>query len=718
MQKLTLTGVLAALALTLAGSASPAPKALTRAAPLLVGVNDQAGLDSGLAGWFFPTMSAQGLQVNAIDLRWDETKPDFVPDVEAVDEALARAAANGITVELGLFPLHSQVFTGGQKCAPSTDPLACGDPQQLAAWAAWVGDVATTFPDIHQYVVMNECNQPLFVNPQWDTSGANQSAEVCGRALASAYDALHTADSHNVVWGLGLSPRGNDNPATTSNSSTSPVAFLTDLGAWFKAFASATGRTAPLMDGLDFHPYAIPQSLPFATGYAVTTAATISNLPRIYQAFYSGFAGTPQPTIGQQAGGGLPVSLNEVGVQTDTAHDPTAATDYTGTEQSGMGVTGQYATEGYQAGWYGQMLDTVACDPNIARVDIFHLVDESALAGWQSGLFYHSPTPLPKLSALTVHDWIAATGGNCIGTLHAWTPAGAPATQEPGGPPPSQERIVVGAAGRLRVLDGETHLLRRVYAPFGAAYSGPLSVALGDANGDGVSDFAVATGRAVRLLNGKNGRTIAQLGRGASVAMADMTGDGRADIVVGSGPGIASSVKVFDGRTHKLIESLSPFAPTFLGGVSVAAADVTGAGRAEVVAGTGPGAPARVAVYLDTKLVASFSPFAPSYAGGVALAATANGVVAGTGPGVKALVRTFTGAKHRLAGSFSPFAPLFTGGISLAAADLSGDGKPDLVIGAGAGGNAQVRVVDGRSRALLGAFLGAPGSGAITVAAG
>jgi hypothetical protein len=59
--------------------------------------------------------------------------------------------------------------------------------QQFADWTALV---ARTFPTVHQFIVMNECNQPLFVNPQWDSSGLNQSAAICGRALAASYDAL------------------------------------------------------------------------------------------------------------------------------------------------------------------------------------------------------------------------------------------------------------------------------------------------------------------------------------------------------------------------------------------------------------------------------------------------------------------------------------------------------------------------------------------------
>ncbi len=53
------------------------------------------------------------------------------------------------------------------------------------------------------------------------------------------------------------------------------------------------------MDGLDFHPYPIPQSQPFAQGYQAPNDAGVSNLPRIYEAFYDGFNGSPQPTIGQ-----------------------------------------------------------------------------------------------------------------------------------------------------------------------------------------------------------------------------------------------------------------------------------------------------------------------------------------------------------------------------------------------------------------------------------
>jgi hypothetical protein len=88
-------------------------------------------------------------------------------------------------------------------------------------------------------------------------------------------------------------------------------------------------------------------------------------------------------------------------------------------------MVGANASETYQASYYKQMLDLLACDPNVRVINIFHLVDEPALAGWQSGLYWWAaPTPLPKLSAQVVHDWTAASGGACQGTLRPWTPNG------------------------------------------------------------------------------------------------------------------------------------------------------------------------------------------------------------------------------------------------------------------------------------------------------
>ena len=116
---------------------------------------------------------------------------------------------------------------------------------------------------------------------------------------------------------------------------------------------------------------------------------------------------------------GVPVSLNETGVQTDSSR----RSGYHGSEVSATaagGVRDRWATEEYQATWYRRMLDLVACDPNVAVVNIFHLIDEAGLAGWQSGLYFADA--LPKRSAQVVRDWLASTSGRCGGKTAGWRP--------------------------------------------------------------------------------------------------------------------------------------------------------------------------------------------------------------------------------------------------------------------------------------------------------
>jgi hypothetical protein len=417
MKKLGAALALMSATLLLAGTAG---------ANLTVGLNDDASKDPAVAPWFFSTMQSVGLRINTLTLLWDETAPTDIAGADRIDQALDRARTLGLTIELDLYPAHSMALTDGTRCTPSPDPQGCGDSFRIQQFATWTAQVARRFPSVTQFVVMNECNQPRFVNPQWDTSGKNQSAEICGRALAAAYDAIKTVSAADTVWGIGLSPRGNDSPNAASNSSTKPVTFIGALGSWFRSFAQATGRTRGIMDGFDYHPYPVPQSIPFAVGYADPKEASVTNLPRIYQAFYDAFNGTPQRTIGQQTGGGLPLSLNETGVQTDTGDRP----GYSGVEVSATaagGVTGSFATESYQAAWYQQMLNLLSCDPNVAFVNIFHLIDEPTLAGWQSGLYYADETP--KLSAQTVTSWLLRTGGACSGKTQPWLPLGVPAAQ-------------------------------------------------------------------------------------------------------------------------------------------------------------------------------------------------------------------------------------------------------------------------------------------------
>jgi hypothetical protein len=103
------------------------------------------------------------------------------------------------------------------------------------------------------------------------------------------------------------------------------------------------------------------------------------------------------------------------------------------------------------------------------------------------------------------------------------------------------------------------------------------------------------------------------------VAAGDVDGDGRADIIVGADAGGGPHVKVFDGRTTAELSSFFPYGAAFAGGVRVASGDVDGDGRADIITGGGPGAGPNVKAFSGATLgeLASFFAYPAAFSGGV-----------------------------------------------------------------------------------------------------
>ena len=284
------------------------------------GINDDAGMFERGAGPFFPNLTSLGMFDNTMTVRWDDTQPSGFEELgngltlqNFLPQAVAAADLAGVTVTFDVYPRHSS---------------AAADPWTNASrFAEWVANLARTYPTVTHFVVMNECNQPLFVNPQYSAKGRLLSAADCGAFLGAAYTALKKVNPDIFVWGLGLSPHGAAVDGRVHRDS-SPFDFLAALGRWYRTSPYAG---SPIMDGLDLHPYPIPQSVPFAQGNSLAGGPSygVATLGSVYQAFFDAFNGTGQPTVGP---GGLPVSLNEVGIQTV----PQGA-GYTGAETAGVG---------------------------------------------------------------------------------------------------------------------------------------------------------------------------------------------------------------------------------------------------------------------------------------------------------------------------------------------------------------------------------------------
>jgi hypothetical protein len=190
---------------------------------------------------------------------------------------------------------------------------------------------------------------------------------------------------------------------------------------------------------------------------------------------------------------------------------------------------------------------------------------------------------------------------------------------------------------------------------------------------------------------------------GVFVAAGDVNGDGKADIVTGAGAGGGPHVKVFSGKTGAEIRSFFAFDQSVSGGVRVAAGDFNGDGIDDLAAGTGAGVASQVATFDGRSLdqIGRFAPYLSAFTGGVFLAAgDVNGdgvaeVVTGAGAGGGPHVRVLSAASGAVVSEFLSDAATTSGGVRVASADINGDGKADVITGGGVGQLARVQAFSG-----------------------
>ncbi len=174
--------------------------------------------------------------------------------------------------------------------------------------------------------------------------------------------------------------------------------------------------------------------------------------------------------------------------------------------------------------------------------------------------------------------------------------------------------------------------------------------------------------------------------------------------------GAAGSVSVY-GQFGEAVRTIVPFGAGYTAGVRVATADLNGDGTPDLIAATGPGVANQVKVYdgRGGDLIAFLQPFEASFTGGLNLAV---GDLTGDGrpdlvvtPDVSGgpVVAVYDGAalsrgETAQVGRFYGLDdPNFRGGVRPAVGDLNGDGRPDLAVAAGEGGGPRVALYDGRS---------------------
>ena len=265
-----------------------------------------------------------------------------------------------------------------------------------------------------------------------------------------------------------------------------------------------------------------------------------------------------------------------------------------------------------------------------------------------------------------------------------------------------------GSSGGKRFFDGDETAGKRV--------------ARGDINNDGVDEIITANGPSssgyvsVYSSTGELMFSEAPYGPnfkgGIFVAAGDLDGDGRDEIITGAGPGGGPHVRTFEYQyATQSPASLKPtagfyaFASTFTGGVTVGTADLNGDGAAEILTGqASQGSTVRSYSYDGTTAVkgVEFSPYG-AFTGGAFVAggdldnANHDEIVTSTGPGGGGdpHLRTFSSTGVPLGAGVYAYNVGFRGGFSVAVGDLDGDGRAEIITGAGPTGGPHVKVWSG-----------------------
>ncbi|MEI7854621.1 MAG: FG-GAP-like repeat-containing protein, partial [Planctomycetota bacterium] len=276
--------------------------------------------------------------------------------------------------------------------------------------------------------------------------------------------------------------------------------------------------------------------------------------------------------------------------------------------------------------------------------------------------------------------------------------------------------------GSLEVRDANTNKSWGIFTPF-PGYFGAVHMVKGNFLGDGKEWIVMAAGEGgaphIVVMDPVTGNVIrswfgysTDYRGGVFIAVGDVNGDGADDLITGPSAGGGPHIKVYDGKTNNVIFEFMAYDPSFLGGVSVALADVNEDGRLDIVTGAGKGGGPHVSAFdaLNGRELLTFMAYDSTFRGGIFVAAgdsDGNGIweiITGSGYGGSPNVKTFDIRTLQSIRNFMAYDPAFLGGVRVGLSDRNGDGILDLFTGPGLEGGPHIKVFDGVNLNLIDSF--------------
>jgi PASTA domain len=391
-----------------------------------------------------------GAKAFRVTVRWVPGESDLTPQ-DIADLSRAASGTNGLRLVLAVY--------GSPTSAPQDD----GSRTQFCTYAR---NAVARFPSINDVVIWNEPNVSAFWRPQFNSDGSSAAPAAYEALLARCWDVLHAYRPTINVIGPATSPRGNDNPNAVSNISHSPVSFIEQMGAAYKA----SGRATRLFDTLGQHVYQnFFAERPFLIHTVGRTIAE-GDWNKLVETLQNAFADTAQPVPGPGCDVAcVPIWYLESGFQ--TAVPSAQAGSYTGSENvvtipdfaggeiefpNASPLATSRATD--QATQLRYAVRLAYCQPYVGAIFNFLLRDEADLAAWQSGVLWADGTS--KSSFASLASVVTDASDHTISCAAPTAPS--ELTVEASGDPPSATLTwgagasAIGVSGYEVLRDGQS----------------------------------------------------------------------------------------------------------------------------------------------------------------------------------------------------------------------------------------------------------------------
>lgn len=243
----------------------------------------------------------------------------------------------------------------------------------------------------------------------------------------------------------------------------------------------------------------------------------------------------------------------------------------------------------------------------------------------------------------------------------------------------------------MRVFDAKGAQTRNGFFAYQDGYPGDAQLLIADLDNDRTKEVLVnGQGEMVVYRGGKQVNRFAPFDKNfkktTAFAVADFNRDGLKEIVVAPGAGGGPQVRTFSSGGRLLSAGFFAFDKNFRGGLSLAAGDVNGDRTEEIIAAMGKGGAPEVRIFSQSgKLLKSFFAYDKNFRGGVSLAAgDVNGdnraeIITAPGAGGGPHVRIFD-ASGRLLGQFFAYEKNFKSGVRVTSSDLDRDGVQEIYV--------------------------------------